>query len=132
MKFWYFVPVLWGLYNLILEKGSKHLSVPWLMLATGLATSCLAGYLIVEGKQRFNPDGSWWLLAALLIFPVATWMGMTGIAEVGAVKLSSWEVSYPFFAALFAFLIFGTVPNAQVVMGAAMVVVGGIVIIRNM
>lgn len=130
MKIWMLVPLLWGLYNVVLEKASSYTNIAWMMLFTSLATAGFATGMIYYNKYPFNNTATSWLILAAIISPIATFLGMYGISQVGAVKLSSWEISYPLFAALFGYLFFSKQLNFMILVGAIFMIIGGLIIIK--
>lgn len=126
--------VLWGVLYVVSEKVLQTVS-PLAFLFMGYALSGLAAIPFIffrwDAVRQVLLDTRplWgWIIVVEIIFFIANLLILSSIRELGSPLASAIEISYPFFVAVFAFLVFGTAVNLYFWAGAGLVFAGAAVI----
>jgi drug/metabolite transporter (DMT)-like permease len=77
-----------------------------------------------------NREILWLIIASVVLATLANFLIFSGIKLLGAYTASIIEIAYPFFVALFSFLIFRSHPNGYFFFGGALIFIGSIIIIK--
>lgn len=123
------VPVVWGIYYVVLERAMGVFAPHHLLLACCLGGLFLGGTLTLRDAAQATlpaaPINAWaWVIAAALLSGLGSWLTMNGIHGSGARSFAAVEVSYPIFVGLFAWMLFGRAPDWRLAAGALLVLAG--------
>ena len=126
--------VTWGLMYAIDGKILEKFSPMNLLFIQCflLAIVTLPFFILGNGWADLTKNRAVWPLIALtiLLAVIANFWILKSIQLLGATTASSFEISYPFFVAIFSMLLFGARLSLPVVMGGMLIFLGSIVIIR--
>lgn len=126
--------VTWGLMYAIDEKILSKISPLNLLFiqCVLIALILLPFFIVSNGLADLTKNRAIWLLLALtvLLAVIGNFWILKSIQLLGATTASSFEISYPFFVAIFSMLLFGARLSLPVVMGGILIFLGSIVIIR--
>lgn len=133
--------ILWGLQYATIGQLSKTIPTPLLTLTYTIALAITVGFVFVcfgseLGLAQFR---NYWTLRNLWLFGLVVLVGcastfliFAAIAEGTATKASIIEITYPFFVALFATLIYReNTFSVQTLIGGLLILLGVIVVLRS-
>ena len=128
--------VAWGLVYVISDKVLENVSPTTLLFVTGILTTALLVPFLLTGHVEFRSvmTSTRPVLAliavAVILTVIANFFILSSIDRLGATPAALIEIAYPLFTALFAVLLFRTVPSWGLIVGGLLVIAGAAVIIR--
>ena len=128
--------ITWGLVYTIDQKILTNISPLTLLFIDSLITALIMmPFFFLDKKPIMNlvHSGKVNLLLifiSLLLAVVANFLIYSGIKTIGASMASIFEISYPLFVVLFSFLFFRTSVNTAFLIGAFLIFVGSIIILK--
>lgn len=132
--------ILWGVQYATIEQLSKSIPVPLITLgytvSLGLVYSI--GFIWFRPELEFLHLKSYLVTKNLLLFglvvivgTISTLLIFSAISQENATKASLIEISYPFFVALFAALLYREDPlNWQTLIGGMFMLLGGMIVLQ--
>ena len=127
--------VTWGLVYAIYQQVLKGFSPFTLVLVNAALTVILLLPIVIVRRDFLTPlfriSTKTWILAiiALALAALANFLIYSSIQILGASTASIFEIAYPFFVVLFAYLLFRTSLNIYFFLGAILIFAGSVVII---
>ena len=130
--------ISWGAVYVIDQKILETLPVTWLMLLdsllkifiiipflyfSGESINSLNSYLKVSGYQL--------VFVGTVISCIAGFFILSSIKYLGATPAAIIEISYPLFAAIFAWIFLGQKYGMQVYLGALLVFLGSYIVVKG-
>lgn len=126
--------ITWGLMYAIDEKILSRISPMNLLFVQCflLAIVTLPFFVLGDGRQDLLKNRNMWPLVGLTIVlaVVGNFWILKSIKMLGATTASSFEISYPFFVAIFSMFLFGTRVSLPVIAGGILIFLGSIIVIR--
>lgn len=133
--------ILWGLQYATVEQLLKTMPTSLLTLSYTVANAItyLCVFAWLQPKLGLDKFRDYWTYKNLLLFGLVVLVGcastlliFAAIANGTAIKASIIEITYPFFVALFAVMIYkdGTL-NMQTLIGGLLTLFGMIVVLRS-
>ena len=128
--------VTWGLSYTIDQKVLGKVSPLAFLFITSILAFLITLPFVLSDKQSLKTLlGSGRLnlsliVAAVALATLANYFIFSSIKILGAPTASIFEIAYPFFVVLFSFFVFGATPNVFFLIGAALIFLGSLVIIR--
>jgi drug/metabolite transporter (DMT)-like permease len=128
--------IIWGLVYVLWEKALATVSVPTMFAVGAVLGLIIAMVMAVITKEpidlkTLSHDRMWaWVLLALLLAQVASYITTYVTKSNGALFSAIGEVSYPLFIPLFSLLILGTSQlTLATALGGGMIVAGAFLIV---
>lgn len=126
--------VTWGAVYALGQKVLQSVSPLMYLVITYLVGAVIVlpfVFLYWDGaKEMLRATKPVWgliLIVEILVF-AANFFVVSSVKELGASLASALEICYPFFVALFTFLLFGTAVNIYFWLGAALIFAGAAII----
>ena len=127
--------ILWGFIYTIDQKILEKISpVSLIFLNAILLAIVLCPFFLTDGKsiEAIGHSGKNFLglfIITILLSGVASILLLFAVKILGSSTASILEISYPFFAILFSFLLFGATINTPFMIGGGLIFVGSMLII---
>lgn len=126
--------VTWGLLYAVDGKILSKISPMNLLFIQSLLIGLLALPFVVfgNGTQDLLKNRAMWLIIALTatLAVISNFWILKSIKLVGATTASSFEISYPFFVAIFSTLLFGARFGLPTIAGGILIFPGSSIVIR--
>jgi len=128
--------VAWGMAYTLDQKVLERFSPTALLFVHALVTVAVTVpiFFLAPGTARgmlSATKNQWFVaLASTLLIIAANWCILASIKMLGASTASVFEISYPLFVVLFSFLVFRTVVTMPFMIGALLIFLGSVIIIR--
>jgi drug/metabolite transporter (DMT)-like permease len=128
--------ITWGLVYTIDQKILTNISPLTLLFIDSLITAIIMiPFFFLDKKPIINLVNSGkvnllLILISLILAVVANFLIYSGIKTIGASMASIFEISYPLFVVLFSFLFFRTSVNTTFLIGALLIFLGSIIILK--
>ncbi|MHB8579174.1 MAG: EamA family transporter [Ignavibacteriaceae bacterium] len=128
--------ITWGLVYTIDQKILTNISPLTLLFIDSFITAIIMmPFFFLDKKPIMNlvHSGKINLLLifiSLILAVVANFLIYSGIKTIGASMASIFEISYPLFVVLFSFLFFRTSVNTAFLIGALLIFLGSIIILK--
>lgn len=126
--------VTWGLMYAMDEKVLSKISPMNLLFVQCflIALVTLPFFIMGNGLVDLTKNRTIWPLLALtiLLAVIANFWIFKSIQLLGATTASSFEISYPFFVAIFSTLLFGARFGLPTLFGGLLIFLGSIIVIR--
>ena len=128
--------ILWGICYTGTERIVKNIDIrAYLAISCGISTIIFSTWaylsnvsISIDSTIKVTP----WMLLSMLTSCLASYYSVTAVKESGASYASCIEVSYPVWVILFAYLLGSPhTMSFNAYIGAALVVVGTVVMLRN-
>lgn len=132
--------IIWGIQYATVEQLAKMLSVPLLtlLMTSGYVLTYLLGFSLFKVDLHFNKFPIWngkaFLYLGIIILSgcASNLLINSAIAEETATKASLIEISYPFFVALFAALIYQeNALSLKTLLGGVFILIGVAIVLAN-
>lgn len=131
--------ILWGASYAIEERVIETTTALTLVVVHAMLTVLTVGPVWVwlrrsEDTPHVVPtDPAWvrWCLAGFAVSLLANLCIYASIKHAGAEIAASLEISYPLFTILCVFLLFGRKPHPQVLLGAALIFAGSLLVMKS-
>lgn len=126
--------VTWGVVYTVDQKILTELSpltllfVQYVVTALILAPFVFAQSSVVQSIHAMSTHTAVLMLTTILFTIAANMFILNSIKLLGASTASIVEITYPLFVVLLALVIYGTVPNAYVLFGGAIILVGSMIV----
>lgn len=127
--------ITWGVVYVVDQRILRDASPFALLFVDSVLTVILLlPVIFFERKSLVSIAGSstrtWVLIiAAIALATLANFLIFSAIKIVGASTASIFEIAYPFFVVLFAYLVFHSMPSIYFLIGALLMFVGAAIII---
>lgn len=128
--------VTWGLVYTIDQRILRNASPFTLLFIDALLTVLILLPIVLLQKNSLSPiseiSGRTWtfIIAALILATLANFFIFSSIKILGASTASIFEIAYPFFVVVFSYFAFRSVPSVYFLLGAVLIFVGAIIIIK--
>lgn len=126
--------VLWGLLYTIDGKILSKMSPIHLLFVQSLFIGLVALPFVTFGNgiRDFTKNPMMWFLVALtaLIAVISNFWILRSIKILGPTNASLFEISYPFFVAIFSTLLFGSRFSFPTIAGGVIIFLGSVIVIR--
>ncbi len=101
------VALFWGVSYGACEQSLKSVDKKIFLLITGIVTGVFwtSYYFIGKSENKIDSTGLFWLLVSAIAALLGNYYCLKAIEQMGSVKASVIEISYPIFCALFIMLV---------------------------
>ncbi len=129
--------ITWGLVYTIDQRVLRNASPFALLFIDALLTAIILLPIVLLQKNSLSSisavsDGLWvFIVASLILAALANFFIFSSIKVLGASTASIFEIAYPFFVVIFSYFAFRSVPSIYFLLGAVLIFVGAIIIIRT-
>jgi drug/metabolite transporter (DMT)-like permease len=123
----------WGLVYALEQRLLTHFSPALVLFMNSVCAIVMLAPFLLTRLNDFStlarPGGSVWLLLGVsLLAAVTNLLILNSIKELNAPIAAIIEVSYPLFVIIASYFLFGFRPSPQLLLGAALVIAGVLVI----
>lgn len=126
--------ITWGLLYALDGKILSKMSPINLLFVQSLFIGLLVLPFVTfgNGMQDLTKNRAIWPLIALTAFlaVISNFWILKSIKLIGPITASSFEISYPFFVALFSMLLFGGRLSLPTILGGVLIFLGSLTVIR--
>lgn len=126
--------VLWGLLYTIDGKILSKMSPMNLLFVQSLLIGLVALPFVAfgNGTENLAKNRAMWPLIALtaLLAVISNFWILKSIKIIGPTNASLFEISYPFFVAIFSAMLFGTHFGLPTIAGGIIIFLGSVIVIR--
>jgi drug/metabolite transporter (DMT)-like permease len=126
----------WGLVYALEQRLLTHFSPALVLFMNSVCAIVMLAPFLLTRLNDFStlarPGGSVWLLLGVsLLVAVTNLLILNSIKELNAPIAAIIEVSYPLFVIIASYFLFGFRPSPQLLLGAALIIAGVLVITNS-